>query len=401
LGYLGIKRDITERLELEKRYVQAQKMEAIGTLAGGIAHDFNNILTGINGYTSLAQQTASGNTELLDYLDEVRRAGLRAAELVQQILAFSRAGEQAMMPMQLRHVAAEAAKLLRASIPSSIEFEVNLAVNLPAILGNATQLHQVIMNLGTNAWHAMRERSGKLSIKLEASMVDGSTAPAFGLSAGSYLRLSVSDTGCGMDAATQSRVFEPFFTTKGPGEGTGLGLSVVHGIIGKHRGAIRLLSAVDQGTTFEIYLPVVSDAPMITNEATEELPLGHGERVLLVDDEESLVRLGVRALCKIGYAAEGQSNVLEALALLEHEPHAFQLVITDQTMPGLSGLEFAQRIRALRADLPVLLASGISESIAQERILEAGIREVLAKPYSVTNLALLVSRHLAQKPIVS
>ena len=204
-----------------------------------------------------------------------------------------------------------------------------------------------------------------------------------------------------MDAATQSRVFEPFFTTKSPGLGTGLGLSVVHGIIGKHHGAIRLISEVDHGTTFEIYLPVVYDEPTITTKVSEEFLPGHGEHILLVDDEESLVRLGVRALCKIGYATEGQSNVLEALARLEREPHAFQLVITDQTMPGMSGLEFAQRIRELRADLPVLLASGISDSIAQERILEAGVREVLAKPYSIANLALLVSRHLAPRSIVS
>jgi PAS domain S-box-containing protein len=402
LGYLAIKRDITGKLELEKRYIQAQKMEAIGTLAGGIAHDFNNILTGINGFTSLALQTASGNSEQLDYLGEIRRAGHRAAELVRQILAFSRAGEQAMMPMQLRHVVSEATKLLRASIPSSIEFEVNLAVDLPAIQGNATQLHQVVMNLGTNAWHAMRDRPGKLSVRLETIEVDESTALALpGISPGPHLRLAVSDTGCGMDITTQGRAFEPFFTTKGPREGTGLGLSVVHGIIGKHHGAIKLISEINKGTTFEIYLPATSDAPIKIEDDSEESPLGHGERILVVDDEESLVRLGVRALCKLGYAAEGQSNVLEALARLEREPHAFQLVITDQTMPGMNGLEFAQRLGDLRADLPVLLASGVSDSIAQERIVEAGVSGVLSKPYSVANLALLVSKHVATKSILS
>ncbi|MBK9990495.1 MAG: PAS domain-containing protein [Verrucomicrobia bacterium] len=404
---LTINRDITERrladeakAKLEAQLFQSQKLEAIGTLAGGIAHDFNNILAGITGYTSLAHEAATGNTELLDYLNEINRAALRAAELVRQILAFSRSDKPTMVPLQLRTVVTEVARLLRASIPSSIEFDVYLAQQLPAIQGNPTQLHQVVMNLGTNAWHAMRDKPGKLSIRLEACMVDEPLALDLpGDSHNSFVRLSISDTGCGMDAATQKRAFEPFFTTKGPGEGTGLGLSVVHGIVHNHRGTIRLISEVGRGTTFEIYFPALAAAPVAKgdNESGAH-PRGHDERILLVDDEESLVRIGVRTLCMLGYAAEGETKVLEALARLKREPNTFQLVITDQTMPSMSGLEFAQHIRDLRADLPVVLASGNSEGITPTKVRAAGVRDVLSKPYNIATLAKAVGRNLHSGP---
>lgn len=400
---LTINRDITDRrladeakAKLEAQLFQSQKLEAIGTLAGGIAHDFNNILAGITGYTSLAHEAAAGNAEMLDYLNEINRASLRAAELVRQILAFSRADKPTMGPLQLRTVVTEAARLLRASIPSSIEFDVHLAQQLPAIQGNPTQLHQVVMNLGTNAWHAMRDKPGKLSIRLEVCMVNEPLALELpGDSHNSFVRLSISDTGCGMDAATQKRAFEPFFTTKGPGEGTGLGLSVVHGIVHNHRGTIRLISEVRHGTTFEIYFPVIAAASAAKGDAEPgAFPRGHGERILLVDDEESLVRIGVRTLSMLGYAAEGETKVLEALARLRREPQAFQLVITDQTMPSMSGLEFAQHIRDLRADLPVVLTSGNSEAITPAKVQAAGVRDVLSKPYNIATLAEVIGRNL-------
>jgi PAS domain S-box-containing protein len=402
VGVLGVGRDVTERRlaeeekkRLEIQLIQSQKMEAIGTLAGGIAHDFNNILAGITGFTSLAHQAAAGNPELLDYLDEIGRAGNRAADLVRQILSFSRAGEQTMVPMQLRHIVAEAAKLLRASIPSLIEFDVRLAPELPVVLGNATQLHQVVMNLGTNAWHAMRDRLGRLSLALDTCEVDEALARTMpGLRPGTCVRLTVADTGCGMDAATQRRVFEPFFTTKAPGEGTGLGLSVVHGIVNSHHGAIRLVSEVDRGTTFEIFLPAVVTVQLAGQSEAEEIPHGNGERILLVDDEDSLVRLGVRTLQRLGYVVEGESKAGEALARLERDPQAFQLVITDQTMPELTGIDLTLRIHALRADLPVVLASGYSLALTPERIKAAGVCEVLSKPFSVAMLARVVHRQL-------
>ena len=396
---VGVAEDITDRKQLEGKFLQAQRMEAIGTLAGGIAHDFNNILAGIVGFNSLARQAASGNAELLEFLDEIGRAGSRATDLVRQILAFSRVGDQIMVPVQLRHIIAEAVQLLRAAIPASISFNVRLSSNLPAVLGNATQLHQVVMNLGTNAWHAMRDRPGQLSVSLEECTLDeAQTGVLPGLSPGHFLRLSVSDTGCGMDATIQARVFEPFFTTKAPGEGTGLGLSVVHGIVRSHQGAIRLSSEVGRGTTFDVYLPAISAPPQQASVDPGLIPRGRGERILFVDDELPIVRLGEQMLRQFGYAAEGESRVWEALARLEREPDAYRLVITDQTMPGLTGLEFAARIHALRPDLPIVLASGYGIELTPERIHAAGVREVLAKPYTLTTLAAIVHRHLSRHP---
>ena len=396
---VGVSEDFTDKKQLEEKFLQTQRMEAIGTLAGGIAHDFNNILSGIVGYNSLARQAATGNAELLDYLDEIGRAGSRAADLVRQILAFSRTDNQALVPLQLRHIIAEAVQLLRAAIPSTIEFQVNLSSNMPAVLGNATQLHQVVMNLGTNASHAMGDHPGQLGFSLEACMVDESLARLLlDISPGPFVRLSVSDTGCGIDAATQLRVFEPFFTTKAPGEGTGLGLSVVHGIVRNHQGAIRLISEVGRGTTFEIYLPAIAATPLPAHDESGVIPRGHGERILFVDDEIPIVRLGENMLRQFGYVVEGENQVLQALARLEAHPSYFQLVITDQTMPGLSGLEFAERIHALRADLPVVLASGYSVALLPQRIQSAGIREVLAKPYSIATLAAAAQRHSLRKP---
>ncbi len=402
VGVLGVGRDVTERhladeakAKLEVQLLQSQKMEAIGTLAGGIAHDFNNILSGVTGFTSLARQAVGDNAEALDYLDEIGRAGRRAADLVRQILAFSRTGDQARVPLQLRHIVAEAAKLLRAAIPSTVEFDVNLAPDLSTVQGNATQLHQVVMNLGTNAWYAMRDRPGRLTLSLETCVVNEAlTRQLSGIAPGLYVRLTVADTGCGIDETTQKRIFEPFFTTKGPGEGTGLGLSVVHGIVTGHHGAIRLTSEVGRGTTFEIYLPAIAAAEGLSREVSEAIPRGHGESILFVDDEESLVRLGVRTLVQLGYAAEGESQVLVALSRLQLEPKHFQLVITDLTMPNLTGIEFTQRIHELRADLPVVLASGYKESMTSERIQAAGVCEVLAKPYTMATLALAIRRHL-------
>ncbi len=395
---VGVAEDITDRKQLEEKFLLAQRMEAIGTLAGGIAHDFNNILSGIVGFNSLARQAAANNPELLEYLDEIARAGSRAADLVRQILAFSRVGDEVMVPVQLRHIIAEAVQLLRAAIPTSINFEVNLGSNLPAVQGNATQLHQIVMNLGTNAWHAMREKPGLLSISLDACTVNEPMARSLpGIGPGQFVRIAVSDTGCGMDATIQERVFEPFFTTKAPGEGTGLGLAVVHGIVRSHQGTIRLASETGKGTTFEIYLPAIAATPSPVSADPGLIPRGNGEHILFVDDELPIVRLGERMLQQIGYVAVGESRVSEALARLEREPQAYRLVITDQTMPGLTGLEFAAKIQALRADLPVVLASGYSVALTPERIQAAGVCEVMAKPYTIMTLAETIQRHLPQK----
>ena len=390
-------RDLTATRELEQQLRQAQKLEAIGTFAGGIAHDFNNILAGIYGFTALARMSAGSNGELLGYLDEIGRSGTRAAELVRQILAFGRkgGGDEAMVPVPLERVVAEAIRLLRAASPSTIEFRTRLAPGLPAVRGNLTQLHQVVMNLGTNAVQAMGDRPGRLGIDLAECTVDALQAQALpGLEPGPCLCLTISDTGGGMDAATQQRVFEPFFTTKAPGQGTGLGLSVVHGIVRRHRGAVRLVSGLRQGATFEVFLPAVAAGPAPEPVVTAAPSRGQGERILLVDDEDMVARSGKIALSRLGYAVECETNVLVALGRLERDPAAFDLVISDQTMPNMTGLDFALRIRELRADLPVVLASGHGANLTPENLRASAVREVLAKPYTTEEIAAVICRHL-------
>lgn len=387
--------DITERKALQEQLRQSQKLEAIGTLAGGIAHDFNNILSGILGFTALARQASDGNDQLRNYLEHIERAGRRAVELVTQILAFSRTSSPAQAPLQLRNVVSEAANLLRAAIPSSVEFDIRLDTDVPAVLGNASQLHQVVMNLGTNAWHAMREQPGRLRILLQRCEIDATQAALLSdISPGTFVHLTVADTGCGMDAATSARVFDPFFTTKARGEGTGLGLSVVHGIVLSHNGAIRLHSEVGHGTTVEIFLPAIVAEPQPDKGVAHPVQRGHGERILFVDDEEALVSLGGLMLQRLGYIAVTESRVLQALARLENDPQYFQLVVTDHSMPGLTGLDFAARIHALRPDLPILLTSGYSAALTAERIKAAGVREVLSKPYTEAELAAAIHRQL-------
>ena len=398
----GLMVNITHTRSLEEQVRQSQKLQAVGTLAGGIAHDFNNILTGIYGYTELARETATGNPELQNYLREIGRAARRAAQLVQQILTFSRepAGAEHLIPLALELIVFEATQLLRATTPATIEFQPQLAEGLPRVLGNASQLHQIVMNLGTNAIHAMRHRlDARLTIRIEACVVDAAFAQTLPhLAPGPYVRLAVGDTGTGMDAATQARIFEPFFTTKAQGEGTGLGLSVVYGIVRHHHGAIRVTSEIGRGTTFEIYLPASAGTSEETSPEPPAIPRGHHERIFLIDDEPVVIRTGQLALTHLGYAAVGETNVRLALARLQRDPQAFDLVISDQTMPGMTGLELAELIRALRPDLPVIITSGHSETLTAESIQAAGVREVLAKPYLLSDLSAAIRRHLRPKP---
>ena len=392
------KRAEAEHQELQRKMQESQRLESLGVLAGGIAHDFNNILSGIYGFTALARRSAGDNVELVQHLDEVARAGRRAAELVRQILAFSRAGEAVVTRVSMHQIVTEAAGLLRATVPSTITFETDLAPDLPAVNGNATQLHQIVMNLGTNAWQAMREHPGRLTVRLEACEVDEALARVLtGVSPGRFVRLIVSDTGSGMDAATQKRAFEPFFTTKPVGQGTGLGLSVVHGVVRHHQGAIRLLSEVGRGTTFEIYLPAAA-AAAAPDEAAAPLAAapGSGESILFVDDEIAIVNLAKYSLAQLGYEIVAKTRVRDALAELERAPEAFQLVITDQTMPEFTGLEFAARIRALRTDLPIVVTTGYGLELTPDRLAAAGICEVLEKPYTLETLAAMIRRRLPE-----
>jgi len=392
---IAIIQDVTERKLLEQQFQHAQKMEAVGTLAGGIAHDFNNILAAIIGYSELAQMEVKGNLRVSNCLDAVLRASSRAADLVRQILTFSRQQRPERVPMQILSVVEESLKLLRATIPSTIQFEASLAQDAPVVLGDATQIHQVLMNLGTNASHAMKDGPGRLRVNLERCVVDSAQAirePR--LRPGVYARVSVHDTGCGLDPATIRRIFEPFFTTKPPGEGTGLGLSVVHGIMDSHDGAVTVSSRAGEGTLFCIYFPEHAGGMAISESEEGVVPRGNGERILFVDDEEPLVDLGRRTLTALGYVVEAVTEPLVALAMVSADPERFAIVITDQTMPGMNGLVLAGLLRQIRPDLPILMMTGHNLAVTPDRAAAAGILRVLLKPTTILSLGIAVSEAL-------
>ncbi len=387
-----------ERQRLEEQYRQSQKMEAVGTLAGGIAHDFNNILTGINGYCTLAQLETANNQTVKEYLDAVQEGANRAADLVRQIMTFSRQQEQKRTKMQLEAVVVEALKLLKATIPSTIEIKPSFGSDIFPVFADATSIHQIIVNLGTNAWHAMKDRTGRMEIALENSEVDLQLAALHPtLNPGSYVRLSISDTGHGMDQATLSRMFEPFFTTKPPGEGTGLGLAVVHGIVRNHDGTIVVRSRLGEGTTFDLYFPAYFGdiAPDAEAEASG-VPRGNGERILCIDDEKRLAQMGKKILEYLGYQVEIHTEAASALRAMHATPEAYDLVITDLTMPGMTGVELARELLRIRVDIPIVLISGYTATLGAERLRAAGIQEVLMKPHSFDALGTVVHRVLSR-----
>ena len=368
-----------ERQKLESQLRQAQKMEAIGTLAGGIAHDFNNILSIIFGYSELAMGEKDPE-KCRQHLKELRKGAERAKELVSQILAFSRKTEQQKQPLQLSLIVKEALKLLRSSIPSTIEIRQNIA-STGKVLADSTQIHQVIMNLCTNAYHAMRETGGTLGVSLEEIEIGPEDYVHANLSPGRYLRLTVSDTGCGIDPKIIEKIFEPYFTTKKLGEGTGMGLAVVHGIVKSHHGHITVYSEPGKGSSFHVYLPLTKeDAAVLPVEAGLEDLRGKGERILFIDDEESICKIAAAMLSMNGYQVAIFANGALALAEFEKEPARFDLVITDMTMPSMTGAELAQKILAMRPEIPVILCTGQSELINREKALAMGISDYLSKP---------------------
>ncbi|HEY5079086.1 MAG TPA: PAS domain S-box protein, partial [Opitutaceae bacterium] len=396
---IAVAQDITQQKLLEEQFRQAQKMEAIGTLAGGIAHDFNNILAAIVGYTELARLILTDNPDVREYLGSVLQATTRATVLVRQILAFSRQQPPERHPIQLRAVVAETLELLRATIPTTIEFETSVAADAPAVLADSTQIHQILMNLGTNAWHSMRDHGGRLTVRLERCVVDAERATGQALiRPGTYACVSVSDTGSGMEPHTLRRIFEPFFTTKAPGEGTGLGLAVVQGIMDSHDGAITVESKPGTGTEFRLYFPehVGEEEPAVPDE--QPLARGNGELILFVDDEELLVRMGEETLTALGYRVKGSMKPATALEMVRADPELFSLVVTDQTMPGMTGLLLASEIMQIRPGLPVILTTGYSAALTPERVEAAGIRHVLLKPTNMKSLASAIHGALHGKP---
>ena len=404
-GLIGIGRDITERkrdeetkAKLEAQLRQAQKMEAIGTLAGGIAHDFNNILGAVICYTDLARRACLADPQVREDLEKVLQACERARNLVRQILSFSRQTKQERKPLDLSLVVREGLSLLRSTLPATLEIGGHIAADLRQVLADPTQIHQVLVNLCTNAAHAMRGQVGRLEVSLEPFEASEEFVGAHpDMRPGGYVRLSVSDTGYGMDEATLKRMFEPFFTTKVPGEGTGLGLSVVHGIVRDHDGAIYVHSQPAKGTTFELYFPASSAEPSPTEIANTTLVRGHQERVLLVDDEEALCLTFERVLRQLGYAPVTQINPREALALFCARPDRFDLVITDLTMPGMTGVDLAAAMLAVRPDLPVILASGFSGTYTREMVRELGLRDLIIKPMDRVQLSQVIQLALRKE----
>ena len=381
-----------ERLEEQLR--QSQKMEAIGTLAGGIAHDFNNILGAILGYGELAHQHSPAGSALRRYLDNVMHAADRAKTLVDRILGFSRSGLGERVPVNVQSVIGETLELLAAALPAGIRLETALAAGDAAVIGDATHLHQVAMNLCTNAVHAM-DGQGVLSVALERVALSEQRLLSRGsLIPGMYVRLVVSDTGTGIPPAALERIFDPFFTTKGVGAGTGLGLSLVHGIVAELGGAIDVTTAPGKGTTFEIWLPLAGEARTPVDDAVRELPRGHGETVMIVDDERPLVALAKELLAGLGYQPVGFDSSTAALQAFRAEPQRFDLVLTDEAMPDLVGTELVHEIRQIQSDLPIILMSGHGGARLTRRAATIGAQEVLRKPLQGRDLAEALARVL-------
>ena len=389
LDVTGRKQAEASRRQLEDHLRDAQKMDAIGTLAGGIAHDFNNILAGILGNLALARADLADPQRdpqaAAVSLAQVHKGAMRARQLVQQILAFSRRQPQTLQPQTLQPLLEDVLALLRATLPAG----VTLAALLPAaplrVMADATQIEQVVMNLCTNAWHALGDVGGRIEVSLAEVEVDAALqASVPGLPAGTRIRLSVADNGCGMDAATQARIFEPFFTTKAVGQGTGLGLAVVHGIVAAHGGVTSVHSAPGIGTRVDLYLPIYrgpQTAPPRQDvlPAAEAMPKGQGERVLYIDDDDVMALMVHRLLERCGYDVTTLQDPQAAVALLRDGPQAFDVVVTDLNMPGLSGLEVARQVHALRADLPVIISSGSVHADLGAQALQVGVRQVIEK----------------------
>ncbi len=402
---LGAVVDISARKRLEEeqralseRLRQSQKMEAIGTLAGGIAHDFNNLLGAIIGYTELIAGQVESNAGLTRDVGEVMAAALRGRQLVERILTFSRRQEQTLTSIDLRDLVTEIQPLLRATLPAGVALELNTADQVPHVMADTTSVHQVLMNLASNGSQAM-PRGGILTFEVEPIYVHDSIARANpGLREGHYVAMSVRDSGEGMDADTRARAFEPFFTTKGPGSGTGLGLAMVHGIMQDHRGAVLLESELGVGTRVRCLFPSVEDETAVAPKSALHPALrGNGECILYVDDEPALVEAGRRRLETLGYSVVPAKDAMTALELLRAAPRRFDLVITDLSMPEMSGLDLAEAIQTVRSDLPVVLLSGYVRDANDPALRDVGITMVLQKPALKEELARACREALTQR----
>ncbi len=394
--FIAVVRSVTEEISLERQLQQALKMEAIGTLAGGIAHDFNNILAVILGYGQIVKDQLPKDSATVKDVDQIINAGIRAADLIKQILTFSRQGNDEFKPLRIQYLIKEILRFLRASLPSTIELEKNLDPDCSVVLADPSQIHQVLMNLCTNAKHAIGENSGTLYIGLQDQEIPvPEELPCRPLiSPGRYVVLTVKDDGHGMDDETMVRIFDPFYTTKGKETGTGLGLAIVYGIIRNLKGDITVSSRPGLGTEFNVYLPAVEgDFQAVAVQEKVVLPRGD-ERILVVDDEATICITIKRMLEKEGYNVTTCNSSLEAATIFRKQPESFDLVITDLTMPEMTGLELAREIESFQDDLPIILMSGFDHNVNKKRAADVGIRDYLTKPFTQRELAVMVRKVL-------
>jgi len=389
----GLLEDVTEIRNMRIQLQQAQRLEAIGTLAGGIAHDFNNILSSVIGYTELALDAVGGNTVLAGYLKEVYTAGHRAKNLIKQILTFARQSDKEIKPVQISVIVKETLKFLRSSIPTTIEIRHNIESN-SLIMGDSTQIHQILMNLCTNAFQAMEENGGVLNIGLTDVRLDADFTKQYeDFNPGDYLKLSVSDTGSGISPEIMSSIFEPYFTTKATGDGTGVGLATVNGIVKKYGGEIIVESEIEKGSTFSVYLPVTRKPTEAKPYNGEAFPAGN-KSILVVDDEVPVARMFCGLLKSLGYSVAMSTSSIEALALFRTKPNDFDLVITDMTMPNMTGDRLAIELMKIRPDIPVILCTGYNKKISDESASEMGIKAFVYKPIVKADLAKTVRKVL-------
>ena len=392
---LEINLDVTEARRTEQQLRQVQKMEALGTLTGGVAHDFNNILAAIIGFTELIEDHVPQGSREAHHLQRVMESALRGRELVRQMLTYSRKTEQEKKPLSLSSIVKETVKLIRATTPTTITIKVDTLRESGVILADPTQMQQVVMNLCTNAAHAMLEKGGTLDVQLVDHLVSPSNGDPHGLNPGLYTRLTVRDTGTGMSPDIVDKIFDPFFTTKKLGEGTGLGLSVVYGIVKQSNGHITVESEPGRGSTFTLYFPQIAGELEAAATTDDMLPTG-SERVLFIDDEEALVEMGEDILAELGYDVTSRTSSAEALALFKADPSRFDLVITDQTMPELTGFELAKEVLAIRADMPIIMCTGFSYVVNEDKAKAAGIKAFAMKPLTKREVAQTIRKVLEE-----
>ncbi len=393
-GFVSIRRDITEKVKRENRIMQSQKMEAMGTLAGGIAHDFNNILSGIFGYSSLVEKHSNNPEKIKRHSGQILKGAQRAADLVQQILTFSRQTENKKSPVELHQIVKEAVKFLKSSIPANIEIEERI-LSQATVMADSTQIYQIIINLCTNAHHAMKSTGGRLGVTLEkVEFTENKSIQDLGIAPGQYLRLEVSDTGSGMDSKTLNRLYEPYYTTKKSGEGTGLGLAVVFGIVEKHKGYIKAYSELDKGSVFHVYLPLLQqNSQPINLEETKPIK-GGTDRILLVDDEEGIRKSTREYLEDYGYKITEATNGEEAITDFRNNPYHFDLVITDVSMPKMDGDELVKQILNIRKDIPIIVSSGFSYAFSKDILIQSSNLEIIQKPFESHILLKLIRKLL-------